>query len=77
MTLLFVKDELEKIETETIMKVIPRQKCSRRFSLPHEFPLVDRQGIVVYQDRRRLADRRKKKCGYDDLKVILSRMGSD
>jgi hypothetical protein len=31
----------------------------------------------VYQDRRRLADRRKKKCGLDDLKVVLSKMGSD
>jgi hypothetical protein len=59
------------------MKIIPRQKSSRRFSLPLEFPVIDCQGIVVYQDRRRLPDRRKKKCGLDDLKVILSKMGSD
>jgi hypothetical protein len=56
------------------MAVIVRQKGYRRFDLPVEFPLQDRQGVVVIQDRRRLPDRRKQKCGIDDLKVILSKM---
>ena len=76
-TLLLVKNKLVKIKIESGMKIIPRQKSSRRFSLPYEFPLIDCQGVVVYQDRRRLADRRKEKCGLDDLKVILSKMGGD
>jgi hypothetical protein len=65
------------IEIEPDMKIISRQKCSRRINSLIEFPLIDCQGAVVYQERRRLPDRRKKKCGLDDLKVILSKMGSD
>ena len=56
------------------MTVIVRQKDRRRFDLPVRFPLEDRQGVVVIQDRRRLSDRRKEKYGIDDLKVILSKM---
>jgi hypothetical protein len=57
--------------------LIIRQKGSRRFDLPIEFPLEDSQGVFVIQNRRRLPDRRKTECGLDDLKVILSKMGSD
>jgi len=53
---------------------IVRQKGSRRFDIPVEFPLEDSQGVVVIQDRRRLPDRRKEIYGIDDLKVILSKM---
>jgi len=54
--------------------LIIRQKGSRRFDLPVEFPLTDSQGLFVVKDRRRLSDRRKAKHGTDDLKVILSKM---
>ena len=36
-----------------------RQKDSRRFDLPVEFPLTDGRNVTVIQDRRRLVDRRK------------------
>ena len=35
-----------------------RQKDSRRFDLPVEFPLTDSRNVTVIQDRRRLVDRR-------------------
>ena len=72
-----MENKLARITIVSRMKVITRQKSSRRLGLPNEFPLIDCQGDVVNQDRRRLADRRKKKCGLDDLKVILSKMGGD
>ena len=56
------------------MTLILRKKDNRRLDLPVEFPLEDNQGISVIQDRRRLHDRRKEKCGIDDLKVILMKM---
>jgi len=56
---------------------IVRQKGSRRFDIPVEFPLEDSQGVVVIQDRRRLPDRRKEIYGIDDLKVILLKMASN
>ena len=56
------------------MTLIARQKGSRRFNLPVEFPLTDSREVFVIQDRRRLPDRRKVKYGLDDLKVILSKM---
>ena len=59
------------------MSLIVRQKGDRRFDLPVEFPLEDKQGVIVIQDRRRLPDRRKEKYGIDDLKVILSKMASN
>ena len=45
--------------------------------LPTEFPLTDSQGLLVIQDRREIPDRRKAEHGLNDLKVILSKMGSD
>jgi hypothetical protein len=60
-----------------IMGVVIRQKGSRRFDLPVEFPLEDSQGVFVIQNRRRLPDRRKTECGLDDLKVILSKMAKN
>jgi hypothetical protein len=59
------------------MTLIVRQKGSRRFDLPVEFPLTDSQGIIVIQDRRRLPDRRKAEHGLDDLKVILTKMADN
>jgi hypothetical protein len=57
-----------------IMSLVARQKGSRRWVLPAEFPLTDSQGLFVIQDRRRLPDRRKAKQGIDDLKVMLSKI---
>jgi len=51
-----------------------RQKGSRRFDLPVEFPLMDSQGVFVIKDRRQLIDRRKVKDDPDDMKVMLSEM---
>jgi hypothetical protein len=49
------------------MNLIERQKVSRRFDLPVEFPLTDSQEVFVIQDRRRLPDRRSEKYDLDDL----------
>jgi len=59
------------------MNIIARQKDRRRSDMPVRFPLEDRPGVVVMQDRRRLSDRRKEKYGIDDLKVILSKMAGN
>ena len=58
------------------MILIERQKGSRRFDMPVEFPLEDNQRVIVIQDRRRLPDRRKAEHGNDDQKIILSKMNS-
>jgi hypothetical protein len=65
---------MKRNEGELSMNMIIRQKGGRRFGLHVEFPLEDRQGVSVIQDRRRLPDRRKEKYGLDDLKVILTKM---
>ena len=57
-----------------LMKIIARQKGNRRWDLPHEFPLVDSQGILVMCDRRKLTDRRKTHDDLDSLMAILSRI---
>jgi hypothetical protein len=58
------------------MILIERQKGSRRFDMPIEFPLEDSQRVTVIQDRRRLPDRRNAEQGNDDLKVIPAKMNS-
>jgi hypothetical protein len=58
------------------VKIIARQKGNRRWDLPHDFPLVDSQGILVMRDRRRLADRRKAIRDLDDLMAILFRISA-
>ena len=60
-----------------IVKPIARQKDCRRHNIPEEFPLVDSQGFIVINDRRRLHDRRKAEYGLDDLKVILAKMAEN
>ena len=65
----------EQLSVDTV-KIIARQKGNRRWDLPHEFPLVDSQGILVMRDRRRLADRRKDIRDLDDLVAILCRIPS-
>ena len=45
--------------------------------LPVDFPLTDGDDMLVASDRRRLPDRRKAVHDINDLKVILSKMGSD
>ena len=59
------------------MRLVVKQRGSRRFGLPVEFPLTDNQGLCVIHDRRRVPDRRKSKHGIEDLKVILTKMGKD
>ena len=58
------------------MILIERQKGSRRFDMPVEYPLEDSQGVIVIQDRRRWSDRRKAEHSIDDQKVIVSKMNS-
>jgi hypothetical protein len=54
------------------MSFITRQKGSRRFDLPAEFPLVDSNGVLVLEDRRQIPDRRKAVVhDINDLKSIL------
>ena len=59
------------------MTLIIRQKGSRRFDLPVEFPLEDSQGVFVINDRRRLPDRRKAEFELDDMKVISAKMAEN
>lgn len=49
---------------------------TRRTTLNADLPLIDSQGTIVLQDRRKLADRRKAKCGIEDLRVILEKLAS-
>ena len=54
------------------MSFITRQKGSRRYDLPAEFPLVDSNGVLILEDRRQTPDRRKAVVhDIDDLKAIL------
>jgi hypothetical protein len=57
-----------------LMDIIVRQKGNRRWDLPHEFPLVDSEGILVMCDRRKLVDRRETLGDLDSLMSILSRI---
>lgn len=59
------------------MALNKRQKGSRRYDLPVEFPLTDSQEVFVIRDRRRIPDRRKEKYGLDDLKVTLKKMADN
>ena len=59
------------------MILIERQKGSRRFDMPVEFPLEDSQRVFVIQDRRRLPDRRKAKYNFDNLNAILPKTASN
>ena len=45
--------------------------------LPVDYPLEDCDGVLVREDRRHISDRRKPVHDIEDLKVILSKMGSD
>lgn len=58
------------------MSAIVNRTRERRGKLDVEFPLIDIKGIVVLHDRRRLSDRRKAKCGIEDLRILLSKLGS-
>ena len=60
-----------------IMGLVIRQKGSRRWKLPAEFPLTDSQGLFVIQDRRRFPDRRKAEYELDDMKVIFEKMAKN
>ena len=53
------------------MSFITRQKVSRRFDLPAEFPLMDSNGVLVLEDRRQTPDRRQLVQDINDLKTIL------
>ena len=54
-----------------------RQKDSRRFDLPVEFPLTDSRNVTVIQDRRRLVDRRKIINDFVFQKDIHTKMASN
>ena len=59
------------------VKFITRQMGNRRWDLPHDFPLVDSQGVLVMCDRRKTPDRRKSRAELNDLLVLLSQNRSD
>ena len=54
-----------------------RQRGSRRFDLPVEFPLTDNRDVIVIQDRRRLPDRRKAINDFDDQKGVFKKIASN
>jgi hypothetical protein len=56
------------------LQLIIRQKGERRWNQGVKFPLNDSEGVLVILDRRRQPDRRKARCGPDDLMVVLSKM---
>ena len=57
------------------MTLVIRQKGSRRWRLPAEFPLKDSQGLLVIQDRRRLPDRRKAEHDCNERRIITLENG--
>ena len=59
------------------MKLILRQKGSRRMGLPVSYPLKDCDGVQVFGDRRQLRDRRKLAYVIDDIRTMLSKMSSE
>ena len=67
---------LRKTNLSDPLRVV-RKRDSRRFDLPVEFPLVDRRGVSVVNDRRRLPDRRKAEYGLDDMKGIHTKIASN
>ena len=54
-----------------------RQKDSRRFDLPVEFPLTDSRNVAVIQERRRLVHRRKIINDFVSQTGILTKMSSN
>ena len=54
--------------------LVVRQNDGRRFDMHVEFPLESSQGVIVIQDRRWLADRRKTKYNLDNQNAILPKM---
>lgn len=53
-----------------------RQSGERRWGLPAEFPLTDREGVHVLRDRRREGDRRKAIATLEELLVLFSQLPS-
>lgn len=64
-------------ETLTARQKVFRKRSRRRFGMAVEFPLTDRRNVVVLQDRRQLADRRKVKNDLDDQKGIHAKVASN
>lgn len=64
------------LTVEVGVNLIERQKRRRRYDLPVEFPLKDSDGVFIFHNRRQLHDRRKKKYGLDDLKIVLMKMSN-
>ena len=64
-------------KTDLSQTLMVRQRGSRRFDLPVEFPLTDSRGVILIQDRRRLPDRRKVKNDFDDQKGIPMKKASN
>ena len=51
------------------MSFITRQKGSRRFDFPAEFPVMDSNGVLILEDRRQTPDRRQLIQDINDLKT--------
>ena len=64
-------------ETPTERRKVLRQRRNRRINPSVEFPLTDRQKVIVLQDRRRLADRRRLKNTHEDQKDAPTKMASN
>ena len=56
------------------MSFITRQKGSRRYDLPAEFPLMDSDEVLVLEDHRQIPDRRRAIHDINDLKTILPKI---
>jgi hypothetical protein len=54
-----------------------RQSGQRRWGLPAEFPLTDREGVYVLRDRRSGFDRRKAIASLEELLVLFSQLPSE
>ncbi len=56
------------------MAIIKRQLGDRRLGFPLEFPLVDRDDVLVSRDRRIHQERRKVSITLEEIELLLSQM---
>ena len=76
-TLYAVNAHCRKNGSSLPVSIIKRQKGSRRRYMAMQFPLTDSCGEFVFQERRKLPDRRKLLHDINDLKTILSKIYSE
>ena len=59
------------------MGLVKRQPGERRWEMPDEFPLTDRDGVYVSHDRRGGDERRKSIAALEDLLILFSQLPSE